>query len=201
MQVRLLATTSATALLMATAASFAQEEITTDDIVTVSVDGTMIEVPVSLAAQACGLDEATIRANAFTEVMDAKEGGEETTGSPEPAETTEDMMSSDGAATTDTAASAAETADPESQPEGNATDQAAADVADEAATAAEVGGDTTGVADTATTADNSTDSDTADEAAETVDGLQENADAGATGLAVCEIDQATAEQLGFPAGG
>jgi len=204
MQVRLFVTTSAAALLVATGAGLAQEDTATDDMVSVSVDGTMVEVPVSLAAQACGLDEATVRANAFAEAMDTKEGGEEVTASPDPMETNEDMLSSDAAVTTGVAADGAETADGASQTDGTAAeDQAVADVANEATTAAEAGDAATGAADTATTADSSADSAIADEAAETGDELQESAGAstGAAGLAACEIDQATAEQFGFPAGG
>ena len=185
---------------MAAGVGSAQEEVTADDTVRVSVDGTVVEVPVSLAAQACGLDEATVRANAFSEAMDAKEGGEEATVSPEPTETTEDVLSSDESATTDTTADAAESTDMASQPDSSVADSpAAADAADEAAMA-EGSNDTTGVTDTATTADNPADSATADETAETVDGLEPTA-AETTDLAVCEIDQATAEQFGFPAGG
>ena len=100
---------------------------------------------------------------------------------------------------------AAETPDVASQPEGSAADPDAAEIADEVATAAEVGDDTTGVAGMAATAGNSADPATTDEAVQAVDGdqLQGNADAdtGVAGLTVCEIDQATAEQSGFPAEG
>jgi hypothetical protein len=202
MQVRLLVTTSATALFLATGVGLAQDEITSDSMVSVSVDGTLVEVPVSLAAQACGLDEATVMANAFMDSMDAREGSEDVTASPEPMETTEDMMSSEGTVTTGATADAADTSDAASQPDSSAADDlAAADVADEAITAAEVGDDTTGLADAATKADNSADSATADEAAETVDGLEPAGEPETAGLPVCEIDQPTAEQFGVPAGG
>jgi len=202
MQLRLLVTTAAAALLISTGASLAQDGLTSDSLVTISVEGTMVEVPVALAARACGLDEAEIMATAFTEEMDAQETGEATTVSPDPTETVEDVTSSDGDDASDGATDTAEATDTEALPEGaDAEALAAADVADEAATAAALGEDATGVADTATTADNSADSATADEASETVDGIEEVASVGASGTAVCEIDQATAEQFAFPTGG
>lgn len=59
--------------------------------------------------------------------------------------------------------------------------------------AAAVGNDTRGAADAATTAD---------EAAQTADRREPGADAGveSAGMAVCEVDEATAEQVGLPSG-
>jgi hypothetical protein len=202
MQPRLLVTTAAAALLISTGASFAQDGLTSDSLVTISVEGTLVEVPVSLAARACGLEEAEIMASAFTEEMDEQEAGEETTVAPDPMETEADVTSSDGEAAANEATDTADATGAEAQPAGSEADASApADVADEAATAAAAGEGATSEADTATTADNSADSATADEAAETVDGVEDAASAGVSGTAVCEIDQATAEQFAFPTGG
>ena len=202
MQRRLLITTAAATLLLSAGVGLAQDGLTSDSLVTISVEGTLVEVPVALAAQACGLEEAEIMASAFTEEMDEQEAGEETTVAPDPMETEEDVTSSDGEAATDGATDTADATDAEAPPEGSEADASAtAEVADEAAMTAVEGESTTGEADTATTADNSADSATADAAAQTVDGVEDAESAGVSGSAVCEIDQATAEQFAFPTGG
>ena len=195
MQRRHLVTTAAATLLLSAGVGLAQDGLTSDSLVTISVEGTLVEVPVALAAQACGLEEAEIMASAFTEEMDEQEAGEETTVAPDPMETEADVTSSDGDAAADGATDTADATDADAQPEG-----ATADVADGAETAA-AGEDATGGADTATTADNSADSATADAAAQTVDGVEDAESAGVSGTAVCEIDQSTAEQFAFPTGG
>lgn len=190
-----IALTSAAGLMLSAGAGLAQDGITPDSLVQVSVDGRMVEVPVALASQACGIDEATIMATAFTEAMLDHSETADITVVPEPEETTEDLMSPDEPGET---AEAEDAADVTTQSE-----LEEADVADEAATAAAVESDPTGVPDPLTTADKSADSATADEAAETVDGLE--VDPGASAevayATVCEIDQATADQLGFPSEG
>lgn len=233
MKMRTLAATSAAALLASAGALAAQEAMTSDSMVSVSVDGAMVEVPVSLAAQACGLDEAAVMANASMD-MAGTEADMDTAVAPDPTATEEDTMASDDAAAGDAMATEdmAATDDAMATDDAAATDTAEAatdqngvplepddggadadasadmtattDVADAAAetpeadiaedVAADAGATAETTADTGTEVDASADSATADAAAETLDG------AGAM-TAVCEIDQATADQFGLPAAG
>ncbi|HVG47869.1 MAG TPA: hypothetical protein VM899_07015, partial [Rubellimicrobium sp.] len=71
MLIRTLAAASSVALLASAGASFAQETVR-DGQVAVDVAGTIVEVPVALAAQACGMDAAEIITAADMANTDAK---------------------------------------------------------------------------------------------------------------------------------
>ena len=71
MPIRTLVAASTVALLASAGASLAQETVR-DGLVAVDVAGTIVEVPVALAAQACGIDAAEIIAAADMANTDAK---------------------------------------------------------------------------------------------------------------------------------
>lgn len=160
-------TASAAALIVGASACFSQETMT-DGLVMVNVAGSMVAVPVSIAAEACGMDAAAVIAAS-------------------------DMMNTD--------AKGADMVAPE-------PDAAAANAADEATTEAAVG---TGAASTETEAGSATEattdmadadsamSDDAATADASTDTAANDADAATPPEAVCEIDQATADQHGITA--
>lgn len=186
MRIRALAATSIVALVASTGASLAQETMT-DGLVTVNVAGSMVEVPVSIAAQACGMDAAAVIEASGMMNTDAK--GADMVAAEPGTDAAADEVATEaavgtGAATTETDAGTVSDA---------STDTAAAD-----------GG-------TTTEADQATDANSAGVAADlAMEAETATADAGsgaaaggemAAPTAVCEIDQATADQYGIPAAG
>ncbi len=189
MRIRTLVAASTAALIASSGASFAQETMA-DGLVMVNVAGSMVEVPVSIAAQACGMDAAAVIEAAGMMNSDAR-GADMVAAEPNSdaaaAEPTTEAAVGAGAATTETEA-------------GTAT-ETSADTAADAGMAA----DTAMGADAGTEADAGSAGVAADMAmeaeTETADAGSAAAAAGGPVTPVCEIDQATADQYGIPATG
>ncbi len=183
MRICTLLAASTVTLIASSGASFAQETMT-DGLVMVSVAGSMVEVPVSIAAQACGMDAAAVIEAAGMMNTDAR-GADMVAAEPNSdaaaAEPTTEAAVGAGAATTETEAGTAS----------EASAGTAADAGMGADTATEADAGSAGVA-----ADMAMEAET-----ETADAGSAAAAAGGPATPVCEIDQATAEQHGIPAAG
>lgn len=245
MHIRTLAV-SAAALIASSGASLAQETMT-DGLVMVNVAGSMVQVPVALAAEACGMDAAAVIAASDMMNTDAKGAdmvaAEPNTGtaadtSTEPTteaavgtgaasteteagtvtETSTDTAAADagmgtgtgtdtaGGTSTDTAAADAGTGANTAAEEFQVPEEASAGVAADLALEAEIangGSETAAAGDAAAAADAGTEGAAGGEEAMAAAG-GEPAMTGASAeeampTAVCEIDQATADQHGITA--
>lgn len=180
MYIHTLAAVSAAALIASSGASIAQETMA-DGLVMVNVAGSMVEVPVSIAAEACGMDAAAVIEAAGMMNTDAK-GADMVAAEPNTdaaaAEPTTEAAVGAGAATTETEA-------------GTVTDTSADTAATDAGLAVDMAtGANPGTADAAMEAE------TAETGSEATAGSDP-----AMPTAVCEINQATADQYGIAAAG
>ena len=210
-------TASTAALLVSSTALLAQQSSTSYENVFVDVGGTPLQVPVTLAAEACGLDEAGVQQAALSRIESSGVDNatlQELFAATAPASTTEPNGAA-GTTGTDTAATAdaASTPAPGSEPASTGdTDIAAAEtpapgsepaaVDDTAGTtdmaASDTGsGDMTGVLEGAetTAADATATPDSTTTAAQGLDSDAQNQQM--LDLAVCQIDVTRASELGI----
>lgn len=202
MRIHILVAASTVALAASSGVTLAQETMA-DGLVMVNVAGSMVEVPVSIAAEACGMDAAAVIEAADMMNSDAR-GADMVAAEPNSdaaaAEPTTEAAVGAGAASTETeAGTATETST------GTATADAgsSADAAGEAGQVPESAsaGVAADLAMEAELADGGSEAAAEEDAATTADAGAEAAAGGGAAMptAVCEIDQATADQHGITA--
>lgn len=216
-------TASTAALLLSSTALLAQESSTTYENVFLDVGGTPLQVPVALAAEACGLDEAGVQQAALSRIegsglddvavqelfaATAPASAMDSTGAADTAAA--DTTGTTGAAGTETTtADAANTPAPGSEPASTGdTDIAAAETPAPGSEPAEAGTTDTAAADTGsgemtgvleeaetTAADATAIPDSTTTAAQGMDSDAQNQQM--LDLAVCQIDVTRASELGI----